>query len=79
MLDEILVGEVEPLCKKQIVVEIFAFSCCEDIEILEFELRHNRGTHTIGHPLKMQFKMIQGQVSRSLSDSSKRLNKSEQR
>ena len=60
VLDEILVGELEPQCQKEILVEIFAFSCCDDIEILEFELRHNKGTLTIGSSIKMQFKMIQG-------------------
>ena len=53
VLDEILVGSVESHSSKKVQVEIFAFSSCDDIGILEFELRHNKGTHVIGTPIKM--------------------------
>ena len=68
VLDEILVGGLESHSSIKVLVEIFAFSSCESIEILEFELRHSKGKQKIGLPIKMQFKMIN--KSQSLSNSS---------
>ena len=68
MLDEILVGGLESHSSIKVLIEIFAFSSCENIEILEFELRHSKGRYKIGLPIKMQFKMIH--KSQSLSNSS---------
>ena len=58
VLDEIWIGKVNPNFSTQVSIEIFAFSTCSNIEYIEFELRHNQGTHAIGSSIVMQFKMV---------------------
>ena len=44
VLEQIPVGAIKPQCFKEITIEIFAFSSCNDIENIEFELRHTMGS-----------------------------------
>ena len=58
MLNEIPVGKASPGYRKSIKIEIFAFSSCQEIEFLEFELRANQGVDVVGPIIKMEFKMV---------------------